>query len=55
MKINNLTWKDRVWVAGLLVAGLFVLGIFTYQAVVNANITLVDTNRNLIIPIESFK
>jgi hypothetical protein len=33
MKIQNLTWKDKVWVSGLLLASLFVLTMFSIQAV----------------------
>ena len=55
MKFNMVTWKDYVWVLGLLVAGLFVLGYFSYEAIVNANLAVVDTETNLVIPKEYFE
>lgn len=33
MKINNLTWKDRVWIVGLLLVGIFVLYMFTIDSI----------------------
>ena len=36
MKIQIVSWKDRVWVVGLLIAGLFVLYMFSMSAIQNS-------------------
>jgi hypothetical protein len=48
MKID---WKFKVWMGTIVIIAIGLLVVFSYQAIMNANIALVDTQNNLIIPI----